>query len=230
MDTVSKRLKDLHLAKLAQDYKNMGYEFEEYTTIKGIDVDAYATDGKEELIFLVPVKDEVRTNKIVIKHRTLVNKFPNVKILLSPALEPNKKEISFNNMMVVKPYAGDLVNFVIPVNNFTSLQWEKLERMHVDDVEANDIKRYVDLDHLNNITKEWVHKNGYNSNFSIDKLIEEDEIGGSLYRVLPQFATKHPVLKKEHFILHLDCDSDYFGMTLCLYIDLFSGETFINDM
>jgi hypothetical protein len=209
----------------------MGYEFEEYATINGIEVDAYATNGEEELIFLVPLKDEVRTNKIVIKHRTLVNKFPNARIILSPALEPNRKEISFNNMMAVKPYAGNLENFVIPVNNFTSLQWEKLERMPVDDVEPNDIQKYVDLNHLNNIIKEWIGTQEYDiDNFSIHKLIEEDEIGGSLYKVLPEFATKHSVLEKEHFILHLDCDSDYYSMTLCLYIDLFSGETFINDM
>lgn len=235
MDQITKALKNLHLAQLAQKYENMGYIFEEYTTIKGLDIDAYATNGVEELIFMVVDKDTPNifaSDDIRRKYNTRVTKFPNAKVIISPITQQSKS-ISFNDMLAVKPYEGNLIDFVIPVNNYTSLQYQKFENgvYPAYEVKANEIKRYVDLDQLNDITKSWLSKQGHRiSNFSIHKLIEKNEISGSLYKVLPQFANQHPVLKKDHYILHLDSDSDHFRTTFCFFIDLFTGETFIGDM
>ena len=116
----------------------------------------------------------------------------------------------------MKVYKGKLEKIVKRVNNYHSIDWTLFSMDSSIDVDSNQIGNYVDLDSLNVLIKDFLKR----KKFDIQTLIDEDEIAGSIY------TSKDGLTK----ILHLDSDSDYYRFTLCLFIDLNSGETFISDM
>jgi hypothetical protein len=118
-------------------------------------------------------------------------------------------------------YLGEVKPYVVKKSNYHTINYEYINLNTRSDIELYQLVDIVDLDSLNKVINERGkdlfprRKNG----IKLSKLIENDEIGGSIY-----------VANDETKILHLDSDSDYYRLTLCVFINLNTGETLVDNM
>jgi hypothetical protein len=123
--------------------------------------------------------------------------------------------------MVTNLYLGEVKPYVVIISNYHGLNYEYIDLDTRSDIEVNELNKIIDLDSLNKVINERgkdlfpKRKKG----IKLSKLIENDEIGGSIY-----------VANDGTRILHLDSDSDYYRLTLCLFINLHTGETLVDNM
>lgn len=117
---------------------------------------------------------------------------------------------------MVTLYHSKLDGFVIKRSYYHAINMGVINPRDIDnDVNADDIKNFVDIEQLNKLINEKISRK-----VKLSKLIEEEEIGGTVY----------DGKDGETKILHLDCDSDTYRTTIVVFVNLNTGETFVSDM
>jgi hypothetical protein len=113
--------------------------------------------------------------------------------------------------------SGNLDGYVVPKSNYMSMDYSRFDNGFIGKkVDLENLRDYVNIDSLNTFTKEITGR----KRFSIEKLIEKDEISCNIFTDRENGTE----------IMHIDCDSDTYRLTLVWFINLTTGEVVISDM